>query len=306
MSESAPPWSRVLPSSLRRARLYRQHHGRLPPWGEARTFTEKLQRRITRDRRPLLAPTCDKLAMKEHFARRAPDLLRVPRTYWTGSDVAELADVDLPGAWVLKPNHSCRRVLVAEGPPDVADLAARTAGWVAERYWRDSEEWAYRCARPGLLVEEHIGEPGEVPTDLKVLVFHGVPRVVGVHTGRRDVHRARLYTAGWEPLPWTWGYPPGPDLPRPAWLPELLAAAAAAAAGFDMLRVDLYRYDGRLWAGELTPYPGAGLSRLEPGLDAWLGSWWTLPAEVDRPRWRTAARRAWRSSPPGVSPAERN
>jgi hypothetical protein len=61
-------------------------------------------------------------------------------------------------------------------------------------------------------------------------------------------------------------------------LPDLLSAAAAVAAGFDMMRVDLYRHAGQLWAGELTPYPGAGLGRLEPDLDALLGSWWTLPA----------------------------
>ncbi len=280
MPEFPPAWTRVLPSSLRRARVYRQHHGRLPPRGKPRTFTEKLHRRITRDRRPLLAPTCDKLAMKDHFARRAPGLLRVPETYWAGTDVTELAGVDLPDRWVLKPNHSCRRVIVGEGRPDVADLAARTTGWVAERYWRKSEEWAYRCARPGLLVEEHVGQPGESPADLKVLVFDGVPRLVGVHTGRHGQHRARLYTAGWEPLPWTWGYPPGPDVPRPAELPELLEAVAAVAAGFDMLRVDLYRHAGQLWAGELTPYPGAGLARLEPGLDELLGAWWTLPPEV--------------------------
>ncbi len=277
MEEFPPPWTRLLPPSVRRARVYRQHHGRLPRWGAPRTFTEKLDRRIRRDRRPLLALTCDKLAMKEHFARRAPGLLRVPETLWVGTDVAELARVGLPDRWVLKPNHSCRRVVLGEGPPDPADLAARTAGWVDERYWRKSEEWAYRHARPCLLVEEHVGPPGEAPADLKVLVFDGVPRLVGVHTDRRDGLRGRLYTADWEPLPWTWGYPPGPDVPRPEWLPDLLAAAAAVADGFDMLRVDLYRSGGRLWGGELTPYPGAGLSRLEPGLDELLGSWWTLP-----------------------------
>ncbi|MGY1667130.1 ATP-grasp fold amidoligase family protein [Geodermatophilus sp. SYSU D00696] len=273
--------ARVVPR-LHRALLYRRHHGRLPPWGPPRTFTEKLDRRITRDRRPLLAPTCDKLAVKEHFARRAPGL-RIPRTHWTGTDVKDLAEVELPDRWVLKPNHSCRRVLLGEGRPDPADLARRTDGWVAERYWRKSEEWAYRHARPCLLVEEHVGPPGEVPADLKVLVFDGVPRLVGVHTDRRDGLRARLYTPDWEPLPWTWGYPPGPGVPRPAWLPDLLAAAAAVAEGFDMLRVDLYHSGGRLWGGELTPYPGAGLSRLEPGLDAWLGGWWTLPGSLRAP-----------------------
>jgi hypothetical protein len=203
--------------------------------------------------------------------------VRVPRTLWSGTDVAGLADVDLPERWVLKPNHSCRRVHVGCGRPDVADLAERTAGWVEERYWRKSEEWAYRLARPCLLAEEFVGTPGSVPTDLKVLVLDGVPRLVEVHTGRGAGHGLRLYDADWTPLPWSYGYRPGPDAARPERLDDLLKAATALATGFDMLRVDLYEQDGELWFGELTPYPGAGLTRIEPDLDALLGSWWTLP-----------------------------
>jgi hypothetical protein len=235
------------------------------------------------DRRVLLAPTCDKLAMKEHARRTAAGLVRVPETLWSGDDVAELTGVRLPERWVLKPNHSCRRVLLGSGRPDPAGLAADTAGWVTERYWRKSGEWAYRRARPGLLVEEHVGGADGVPADLKVLVLDGVPRVVEVHTGRGAGHGVRLYGPDWAPLPWTFGYPPGPDAPRPAALDTLLDAAAALAAGFDMLRVDLYEAGGELWFGELTPYPGAGLTRIEPDADVLLGSWWTLPG-ARRPR----------------------
>jgi teichuronopeptide biosynthesis TupA-like protein len=229
------------------------------------------------DRRDLLAPTCDKLAMKEHARRLAPGLVRVPETLWAGTDVGELADVDLPDHWVLKPNHSCIRRLFGRGPADVADLRRRTAGWVEERYWRRSEEWAYRRARPCLLVEEFIGVPGVVPADLKVVVVGGEPRLVELHTGRDDDHGTRLYSPEWEPLPWTIGYRPGPDADPPERLEDLLKAATALADGFDMLRVDLYEVDGELWFGELTPYPGAGLSPLEPDFDAWLGAAWTLP-----------------------------
>ncbi|MGY1708426.1 ATP-grasp fold amidoligase family protein [Geodermatophilus sp. SYSU D00758] len=273
-----------LPSRVRRVLLHRQVTGRFPPLLRPRTFSEKLTWRVCFDRRALLAPTCDKRAMKEHARRRAPGLVRVPRTLWAGTDVAELAGVDLPEHWVLKPNHSCRRVLVGTGPADPADLAVRTAGWVAERYADLNEEWAYRRARPGLLVEEFVGVPGRVPVDLKVLVFDGVPRLVEQHTGRGSDHRMRLLTPDWEPLPWTAGYRPGPPTPPPEGLADLVAAAAALGAGFDMLRVDLYEHGGQLWFGELTPYPGAGWTPMEPELDALLGSWWTLPGRRPRPQ----------------------
>jgi len=187
------PLPGVLPAPVRRTLLYRRATGHLPPLLRPRTFTEKLNRRIMFDRRELLAPTCDKLAMKEHARTLAPGLVRVPETLWSGTDVGELAGVELPDHWVLKPNHSCIRRLFGRGPADVADLRRRTVGWVGERYWRKSEEWAYRRARPCLLVEEHVGVPGVVPADLKVLVVGGEPRLVELHTGRGDDHSARLY-----------------------------------------------------------------------------------------------------------------
>ena len=249
---------------------------------DPQTFSEKVNWRILFDRRPLLAPTCDKLAMKEYARRVGPDTLHVPELYWSGTDVTELADVDLPPHWVLKPNNASGLVVLGSGRPDVDELAATTRGWEDVRHWRRSDEWAYRQARRGLLVEELVGAPGRACPDLKVLVFDGVPRIVGVHTGRRRDHRVRYYDTNWTPLPWRGGQDQGPDVPPPCRLSEMLAASSALAEGFDMLRVDFYEHDGVLWFGELTPYPGAGLSRLDPSLDELLGSLWTLP-DLDPP-----------------------
>lgn len=259
---------------------FRRAHGRMPPL-LPRSFNEKVYWRLRYDRRPILDITCDKLAMKEHARRIAPGIVRIPETLWCGTDVAELADVDLPARWVLKPNAASGLVIFGQGQARPDELAARTQRWLRRKNHRQHEEWAYRRARSLLLVEEFIGASDEVPADLKVLVFDGVPRIVAVHTGRTSVHRNRLYTPDWEPLPWTGGYPAGPDVPRPERLEDMLKAASALAAGFDMLRVDFYEDEGVLWFGELTPYPGAGTRLIEPELDVLQGQWWTLPA---RPR----------------------
>ena len=288
---------RALPIPARQMLRFRRAHGRMLPLRRPRTFNEKVHWRLRYDRRPLLAATCDKLAMKEHARRLAPGLVRIPETFWFGTDVAELAHVELPPHWVLKPNASSGLVVFGHGPARPDELGVSTEGWLDRKGRRQHEEWAYRQARPGLLVEEFIGYPGEIPADLKVLVFDGVPRIVAVHTTRNTVHRNRLYTPDWEPLPWTGGYDRGPDMPRPERLEDMLKAASALAAGFDMLRVDFYEHEGVLWFGELTPYPGSGLTRIEPELDVLQGSWWTLPAIGPRrlrPQ-RLVARRRGRS-----------
>jgi hypothetical protein len=274
--------SRALPWSVRRARRFHRLYGRLPSLVDPQTFSEKVNWRILLDRRPLLAQTCDKLAMKEYARQVSPTALHVPELYWSGTDVTELADVDLAPHWVLKPNNASGLVVFGSGLPDVDELAATTRGWEDMRYWRRSAEWAYRQARRGLLVEELVGIPGLACPDLKVLVFDGVPRIVAVHSGRGLHHCIRFYDTHWASLSWRCGHDQGPDVPPPRRLSEMLEASSALAEGFDMLRVDFYEHAGVLWIGELTPYPGAGLSRLDPGFDELLGSWWTLP-DLDPP-----------------------
>ncbi len=284
--EPAPPGPtfreavvRSVPVGLRRRLWYRKKFGRRLRTRTPETFTDKVNWRILKDRRPVLLGTCDKLWMKEHASSVAPGLVRVPRTYWSGTDLAELASVDLPERWVLKPNHTSKLVHLGEGPPDLEHLRALTAGWLEQDLASRTGEWAYSTARPLLLVEEFIGDGlDDVPADYKLYVFDGVPRLFQVHSNRFVEHESRVYTTDWEPLPWDTGYPPGPALPRPQRADGMLAAAAALAQGFDMMRVDLYEHDGVLWFGELTPYPGSGLIALDPEMDRALGGWWQLPS----------------------------
>jgi hypothetical protein len=261
-----------LPLRLKRAVLFRRAHGRRPG---RRTFTDKVNWRVVHDRRPLIGQLGDKLAMRAHAARVLPSL-RVPQVVWTGTDVAELAAVDLPERWVLKPNHGTTRVHIGTGRPGVTDLRRITSGWLDEPLFRSRGEWVYSQARRLLIVEEFLGS-GEPPVDFKFLVFGGRVELVQVDTGRFGEHRRRLYTPDWTPVDVAEAVAPGPVAPPPDSLAEMIKVAEALGAAFDFIRVDLYDVDGEVWFGELTPYPGGGLDRFDPALDDRLGALWQLP-----------------------------
>ena len=278
----------AVPMPVRRSVRYRGVHGRFPSLTAPRTFSEKVTWRMLRDRRPLLAITCDKLAMQDHARATAGDVVRVPRTLWSGTDVADLAATLATGPdgvraaeqprWVLKPNHRSGLVEFGRGVPDVAALRARTAGWLDRDEWVTGGEWAYSQARALLLAEERIGGPDVELTDHKFYVFDGRVRMVQVDTRRFTAHGCRMYSPDWEYLGATRDYPAGDPVPRPALLAAMVAAAERIGAGFDFLRVDLYEHDGEIWFGEITPYPGSGLVAWEdPALDARVGAWWRLP-----------------------------
>ena len=279
-----------LPLPAKRAVLYRRAHGRLPR-RPPRTFTEKVNWRVTHDRRPLIGVLGDKLAMKTHAAAVCPSL-RIPDTFWSGTDVASFAAADLPAKWVLKPNHGTGRVHIATGRPDLADLRRITTGWLDEPLYRERGEWVYSQARRLLLAEEFLGS-GAPPVDFKFLVFGGRVRLVQVDTGRFGDHRRRLYTPDWTPVDVVEDVAAGPVTPPPASLPRMIDVASQLGAAFDFVRVDLYDVDGEVWFSELTPYPGGGLDRFDPALDELLGGWWQLPSRsAVRARRRPSLRHA--------------
>lgn len=268
-----------LPPGVKRRALYACYHHRLPRFRHPVTFSEKVNWRILNDRRPALEWTCDKLAMKEH-ATAIPGL-RVPRTFWSGTDLRELRSAPLPAAdWVLKPNHRSGVVHFGSGTPDVVHLRELTAGWLEPVQADGLSEWAYSKARPLLLAEEVIGPPGSPPPDYKFFTFGGKVAVIQVDTERHASHRRRLYLPDWTPLDVQSGlYPLAPVQPPPPGLDRMLAVAAEAGEGWDFIRVDLYDAGGEVFFGEVTPYPGSGLERFTPAsFDAGLGARWELPA----------------------------
>jgi hypothetical protein len=207
--------------------------------------------------------------------------LRIPRTLWSGTDIGELANVELPEHWVLKPNNRSGLVFFGHGPAIVPDLQGTIRNWLRPAEGVDLHEWAYLKARPLLLAEEMVGLPDSPPSDYKFYVFAGNVAAIEVHIDRFTNHRLRWYLPDWTPLEVAYGRsalsPAEPNPPEN--LKEMLAIAAKLGRSFDFIRVDLYSVDDDVFFGELTPYPASGLERFDPvSFDRELGANWKLPA----------------------------
>ena len=273
-----------IPLTPRRILFYGALHRRLPRLRNPQRFTDKVNWRVRHDRRELLAPTCDKLAMKELASATAGDSVRVPQTLWAGPDLRDLGSVDLPDRWILKPAHRFGKIIVGHGQPDIDDLLARTDGWLDNENWQLMGEWGYSRATPRILVEERIGTSDALPSDYKFFVFHGRCEFIQVDTGRFGKRTQNFYRRPWTLLPLSGGPPPA-EHPQaaPACLDEMIIVAEKLAASTDFVRVDLYVVDGRVVFGEMTNYPAGGESPFHPeSFDQEFGRTWRVPkAYVD-------------------------
>lgn len=273
--------SRLVPVSLLRHVLYLGMIRKPGNFRRPQTFNEKANWRILNDRRDRIVAACDKMRMKEMARAAYPgQKLRIPETYWFGTDLRDAPDLtDLP-PWVLKPNHSSGHVLFGPEPQtDLAALLKQTRDW-GNRGPLTLGEWGYSEAQPGLLVEERIPTPdGTPPTDYKFFVFDGRVELIQVNRDRFASQTATFLDTDWNPLPVCWRIMPVADEPRPPELETMLEIASALGSGWDFIRIDLYAVDGVIWFGEYTPYPGSGLLRYRPmTFDVEQGVHWQLPA----------------------------
>jgi hypothetical protein len=249
------------------------------------TFSEKLHWRQKYDRRLILAPTCDKLWMKEYALRAPQDLrLKLPSTYWAGPALADAMAVlaDLPPAWVLKPTDGMNAQVFFGDPrvtPDVLDRLARQWTSMRRRSAFRGRPWAYRQARQGYLIEERIDSYGGSLADIKVHTFGGEPALIQFIDNRWNSSGATqvLLSPAWTVVENSLEIEPGPVPPRPTRLQALLEIASALGSPFDYMRVDLYQRGEDIYFGELTPYPNPGRFPADRALDDYLGARWTLP-----------------------------
>ena len=207
---------------------------------------------------PLRVMTTDKELVKDFIRARVGEQYNVP-TLQVLRSAAALDDYAFPEAACIKPTHMSGEVQFSRpgAPPDRAQIRS----WFGRSHYLRLREANYRTLVPKVIVEPLVFGGADL-LDYKVFCCNGVPRVIQVDFDRKQFHTRRYFTAQWQQLDLTWEYQTWPGrLERPANLAEMLAVAAALAAPFNLVRVDLYSDGTRCCVGELTHCPNGALGR---------------------------------------------
>lgn len=264
-----PTTERARAARLRIHLAYLWRHRRLARLDRPQRFTEWVQWRKLNDRDPRLPALADKLAVKHHVAEALGHQWVTP-TLFHGQAVPEAPC--WPPPFVVKARHGSNQcAFVRTGREDWAAIRAQARQWMRGPYGLLLDEWLYRHIPPGILVEPFIGTGGALPIDYKLYVFGGRAVCVKVDCNREHGHWRAIYDLGWNRI---WAPRGWRDPPPPASIGEMIEAAETLSRGLSFVRVDFYQVEGRPRFGELTFYPGSGLSPLPDDLDYWLGSHW--------------------------------
>ncbi|MFM0021148.1 ATP-grasp fold amidoligase family protein [Paraburkholderia azotifigens] len=262
----------ILPDTLFLSLLHRKCIGRYPRLARPATFNEKiLQRNLRPD--PRYVRLTDKLEVREYVAAKLGEEHLVPLI--SAPDVFTRAVFDsLPDAFVMKANHGSTFVELVRDKSETTfeRLQELSERWLSTSFYWIARERHYKRIKPRIFFEQLLlDREGRVPADFKVHCFGG-------HAGRPLMYillitdrfgnhtHGDVFDAQWRHMdvmigPYTRSAEPPP---RPDNLEAVLKAATILAEDFDYVRVDLYAPDNRVYFGELTFTPGAGVLPFTP------------------------------------------
>jgi hypothetical protein len=269
---------RLMTDSVYLNTMYFLTIGAMPHLAAPQSFNELINYRKLHDRNPDLVTTSDKYEVREYVTQRIGPGYLIP-LYLQTTDPLSIDVETLPRSCVAKVNCGCGfNIFIRDTrTADWSEIVEKLQRWLRFPYHTSHREWAYKSITPRVLIEELLWDDGGVlPDDYKFHVFNGKVRMIQVHYDRFAAHRINLYDETFRLLDVEYQGPHSTDRRTPPdCLASMIAIAEKLAAEFPYARIDLYEHQGRIYFGEITHYPGAGLGVFDPPeFDRVLGDVW--------------------------------
>ena len=252
-----------------------------------KTFNQKLQWLKLYNRKPEYTTMVDKYAVKEYVANIIGEEYIIPTLgIWNSTD--EIDWDALPNQFVLKTTHGGGGggvvICKDKGTFDIEKAKQKLQISLKSDIYINFREWPYKNVPKRIIAEQYMTDESNVELkDYKFFCFNGKVRCFKVDFDRFIGHKANYYNRNAELLPF------GeescmPDFNRqfekPINFNKMLSLAEKLANGVPFVRIDLYNINGRIYFGEITFFPAAGMGKFEPReWDVKLGNYLELPVK---------------------------
>lgn len=261
----------VVSPTLNTKLRYRSTHGKKLDLAKPESFHEKLLwlklNRYMKD--PLVIQCADKYLVRDYVRQcGCADILNDLLGCW---DHAKQIEWDtLPEKFVLKWNFGAgfNYVCTNKAALDKDTVVKQFDQWEQNKCWLGYAEMHYKYIPRKIICEAFLEDhkSGGLP-DYKVYCFHGVPQAILVMHDRGKKMKTEFFDTAWTKLENTSKYEEtATETEKPACLEQMLQAAAKLSQPFPFVRCDFYVVDGKLYFGELTFTPAAGIYTSETSI----------------------------------------
>lgn len=218
----------------------------------------------------------DKYRVREYVKEKgyAENLIKIYKVY---NNVNEIKYEDLPSKFVLKCNHDSGNVFICtdKNKFDFEKIKVKLDKIQKTNFAKGFLEYHYSGIKPLIICEEYIEDgTGRNPTDYKFFCFKGKVDCVLVCADRENGMKRDYYNLNWNYLNYAKEeYRSNKIVQKPENFDKMIEIASNLSKEFPFVRVDLYNCNGKIYFGELTFTPSAGLNKtITEEADEYLGS----------------------------------
>ncbi|WP_441986096.1 ATP-grasp fold amidoligase family protein [Microvirga sp. 2YAF29] len=212
----------------------------------------------------------DKVKVRDYVRERVGERYLIP-VYKITTDMESIQFEELPSSFAMKASHGCgwNEFVRDNDGRNTEFLRKKAQHWLGQNFYHVRRERHYKEIPPRIMFEELLIDRGVQPNDYKIHCFRrndALTQIIQVHFDRFGDHKVNFFTADWEAIPLSHGYKslPPTQVQPPENLEEMLNVARILSSDLNYVRVDLYSLGGKIYFGEMTFTPGAGLMCFNP------------------------------------------
>lgn len=262
---------RIWPDKLYLQLRYYSETGKILNLNSPKTFNEKLQWLKLYNRCPNYTTMVDKYAVKQYVADKIGIDYIIP-TIGIWNNVEDIDWQSLPNQFVLKTTHDggSGGVIVCKNKEKLnkVDACKKLHDSLNSDIYLNYREWPYKNVPKRIIAEKFIvDESGIELKDYKFFCFNGQVQCFKIDFDRYTSHKANYYDRDFNLLPFGEVMCPADHtikFAKPKNFNLMLKLAESLALNIPFVRIDFYNIDGKIYFGEITFFPAAGMGKFEP------------------------------------------
>lgn len=257
----------ILPDKLAMNIDYFRGYKRFINYKNPRFFGEKLNYLKLYGNMQQYREYVDKFEVRKYIKNKIGSKYLIPLIsyYQSGNDI----DFEkLPNSFVLKLNYGSGYNIIVPDKKKINNkkIARQLDRWIKEDYYKIKKEYQYKDIDKKILVEKYIVDKEGKLNDYKFFCFSGKCKFFKVDFDRFTNHKCNYYDSKLNFMPIREAkFKNDKDaIVLPDNIETMIDLANKLSSDFNFVRVDLYDVDGRIYFGELTFTPAAGLNPFFP------------------------------------------
>ncbi len=252
----------ILPKKVALKIKYKFSTGKKLDMKNPKDFNQKILYLLANTYDDLVTKCADKYRVREFIKEKGLSQY-LPKLYGVYENANEIPFGKLPNEYVLKTNHGCGCTIIKQNTKDINEYETikKLNKSLKTNYAKSTLEYQYSKIKPLIICEEYLREYGKKnPTDYKFYCFNGHVECVLICTERDKKLKLAYYDLNWNKLNYTTKeYINAGIIEKPKNLKQMIKIASKISQGFPWVRVDLYNINGKIYIGELTFTPAAGI-----------------------------------------------